>query len=215
MSGTAVIVDYGVGNLRSVARAVAACGSEPVLASNAAKIDRAEKIILPGVGAFASCVEALDAHSLKEPVLRAMNDNRPILGICVGMQMLLDKSEEFGEHAGLGRIAGSVVAIPREGVDGVQHKIPHVGWSPLQPSGAGWKGTILEGIEPGSNCYFVHSFSARPERSDVKLAVCDYDGIEICAAVRTGNLYGVQFHPEKSGPVGLRIFNNFLSLPAA
>jgi glutamine amidotransferase len=142
MSGTAVIVDYGVGNLRSVARAVAACGSEPVLASNAAKIDRAEKIILPGVGAFASCVEALDAHSLKEPVLRAMNDNRPILGICVGMQMLLDKSEEFGEHAGLGRIAGSVVAIPREGVDGVQHKIPHVGWSPLQPSGAGWKGTL-------------------------------------------------------------------------
>ncbi len=215
MKKTAVIVDYGVGNLRSVARAVVACGWDPVLAVDASGVDKAERIILPGVGAFASCVEALTAHGLKAPVMRAMDDGRPILGICVGMQMLLDKSEEFGDHAGLGRIAGRVAAIPRGGADGTPHKIPHIGWSPLQPAGAGWADTIFEGVEPGSACYFVHSFSAMPERADVKLAVCDYNGVEICAALRSGNLYGVQFHPEKSGPVGLKIIANFLSMPKA
>ena len=215
MSQAVVIVDYGVGNLRSVARAVAQCGFEPNVTSDVDAIREATHVIVPGVGAFGSCAEALKAHGLQEPVERFIESGRPLLGICVGMQMLLEASEEFGDHAGLGQIAGRVKPIPGTGSDGQRHKIPHVGWASLEPSGEGWEGTIFDGVTPGSTCYFVHSFAAQPQDPNVKLATCDYNGIEICAAVRTGNVYGVQFHPEKSGPVGLEIFGNFLRLPSS
>jgi len=209
-----VIVDYGTGNLRSVARAVAQCGQEPLLTSDIQEIDRASRVILPGVGAFASCVDALRAHGLVEAVSRAMEDGRPVLGICVGMQMLLDGSEELGITEGLGRIPGWVKGIPDRGADSQPHRIPHMGWAELRPAGAAWEGTILEGVVSGSACYFAHSFVAHPAQAANRLAVCDYNGLTLCAAVRLNNLYGVQFHPEKSGPVGLRILANFLRLPA-
>ncbi len=214
MTRRAIIADYGVGNLRSVARAVAHCGFEPVLATDAATIDAADRLILPGVGAFGSCVAALRDHGLMDAVVRAMDDDRPVLGICVGMQMLLDSSEEFGEHAGLARIPGKVRAIPNTGADGTPHKIPHIGWSPVQPANQDWAGTVFAEIAPGSPCYFVHSFAAQPDDSGAILAQCHYDGVPICAAVRVGNLYGVQFHPEKSGPVGLKVFETFLKTAA-
>lgn len=214
MTSEVVIVDYGVGNLRSVTRAVAHCGFTPVLTSDVALIDACERLILPGVGAFGNCVSALRAHALVEPVLRVMDSGRPVLGICVGMQMLLDSSEEFGHHEGLKRMRGRVAAVSPVGADGKPHKIPHIGWTGLAPHTQSWEGTIFEGIAEGAACYFVHSFVAMPADPANILAVADYDGIKLCAAVRAGNTYGVQFHPEKSGAVGLRILDNFLKLPA-
>lgn len=206
-----VIVDYGVGNLRSVARAVTRCGATPILATTPEQVARASILILPGVGAFGSCVAALKAHGLAEPTLQIIAAGRPVLGICVGMQMLMDESEEFGMHAGLGLIQGGVKAIPMTGSDGTMHKIPHIGWNGLQPAANGWTGTIFEDVEPGEACYFVHSFAAQPSKDENNLAHCDYNGREICAAVRKDNLTGVQFHPEKSGPVGLKILSRFIA----
>lgn len=213
MSKTAIVVDYGVGNLRSVTRAVAHCGFTPVLSPDAAEIENCERLILPGVGAFGSCIGALRERGLADPVLRVIDSGRPVLGICVGMQMLLESSEEFGSHQGLGRIPGKVLPVPPAGADGKPHKIPHIGWAALEPSSQDWAGTIFDGLKAGDACYFVHSFVAVPSNDNV-LATADYDGHKLCAAVRAGNVYGVQFHPEKSGTIGLRIVKNFLNLPA-
>lgn len=204
------IVDYGVGNLRSVSRAVVECQAEPILATKAAEVEAADMMILPGVGAFNSCINALESHGLRDAVLNVIAKGRPVLGICVGMQMLLEESEEFGRHEGIGLIPGKVNAISAIGANGRRHKIPHICWSGLQPAHSEWQGTILDQIEPGEACYFVHSHAANPENDEHWLATCDYDGLTICAAVRKGNLVGVQFHPEKSGQVGLKILNNFI-----
>lgn len=209
-----VVVDYGVGNLRSVTRAVAHCGFTPVLTSETARIDGCDRLILPGVGAFGNCIGALHACGLVDPVLRVMDSGRPVLGICVGMQMLLETSDEFGRHEGLKRIRGRVTAVSPVGATGTPHKIPHIGWTGLAPHTQSWAGTIFDGIAVGAACYFVHSFVAEPVDPANILAFADYDGIKLCAAVRAGNTYGVQFHPEKSGAVGLRILDNFLKLPA-
>lgn len=214
MTSEVVIVDYGVGNLRSVTRAVAHCGMTPVLTSEVDRIEACDRLILPGVGAFGSCIAALRSHGFIEPLVRVMDSGRPVLGICVGMQMLLDSSEEFGQHDGLGRVSGPVKAVSPVGSDGSPHKIPHIGWSGLEQQTQSWEGTILEGVQQGAACYFVHSFVAMPADPESILAVADYDGIRLCAAVRAGNVYGVQFHPEKSGSVGLQILRNFLKLSA-
>lgn len=208
---TVVIADYGVGNLRSVARAVTRCGATPVLATTPEQVAQASILILPGVGAFGSCVAALKAHGLAEPALQVIAAGRPVLGICVGMQMLMDESEEFGQHAGLGLIQGAVKAIPKTGADSTPHKIPHIGWNRLQPAASGWKGTIFEDVGPGEACYFVHSFAAQPSKDENSLAHCDYNGRKVCAAIHRDNLTGVQFHPEKSGPVGLKILSRFIA----
>ena len=136
------------------------------------------------------------------------------MGICLGMQMMLEASEEFGMHEGLGLIPGNVVAIPPTATDGKPHKIPHIGWNDLLPPtpGTDWNETILAGVSPGTAVYFVHSFAAVPASPEHRLADCDYDGRIISAAVKFGNLYGCQFHPEKSGEAGLRILKNFLLL---
>lgn len=215
MSGDVVVVDYGVGNLRSVTRAIAQCGFTPHLTSDPTRIVSCERLVLPGVGAFGSCIDALKAQGFVEALIEVMDSGRPVLGICVGMQMLFDSSDEFGLHSGLGRIAGNVRAVPSSGKDGKPHKIPHIGWAGLSGVRIGWQSTILSGIEPGSACYFVHSFAAEPQSEENLLAVADYNGLPLCAAVRSGNIYGVQFHPEKSGEVGLRILSNFLHVRAA
>jgi len=206
-----VVVDYGVGNLLSVTRALAACGAEPELSADAARIEAAPLLVLPGVGAFGDCMTELGRRGLVEPVKRRLAAGAPALGICVGMQMLLEIGEEFGEHAGLGLVRGRVRAIPRTRADGTPHKIPHIGWSPLVvPEGGSWAGTILDGVEPGAACYFLHSFAAEPADPACCLADCDYNGRRLCAAVRVGRVTGVQFHPEKSGATGLRILRGFV-----
>lgn len=214
MTDRLVVIDYGVGNLLSVCRAFEACGATVELTGVAERISAAHRLVVPGVGAFGDCTAELDRRRLAGPIREFIASGRPLLGICVGMQMLLTIGEEFGEHTGLGVIPGRVRAIPSSTADGRPHKIPHIGWSALlKPSDeTDWTGTVLAGVGPGATCYFVHSFTAEPADGRYRLADCDYNGRQISAAIRSGNVYGTQFHPEKSGAVGLRILRNFLSI---
>ena len=208
---TVTIIDYGVGNLLSVARAFVQIGAEAVVTSDPAAITRAERLVLPGVGAFSQGMQELRQRGLIEPLRAFARSSRPFLGVCLGMQMLLDSSEEFGAHPGLGLIPGKVVAIPRTKQDGNPHKIPHIGWNALQPApGADWSTTALADVRPGAYAYFVHSFSAEPTRRENRLADVDYNGRTVCAVVSNGGIIGCQFHPEKSGDVGLSILRRFL-----
>jgi len=204
-----VVVDYGAGNLHSVARALRHEGADVVVSSAPDEVSRANRLVLPGVGAFADAMQELSRRNLVEPVKRFLEAERPFLGICVGMQMLLGESMEFGRHAGLGVVPGTVVRIPAD--RGV--KVPHVGWSSIRPSREGaWNGTCLAGLEEQAPMvYFVHSYNAEPEDEEHRLADAWHGDIRICAAVRRHSAVGVQFHPEMSGAVGLAILRRFLS----
>ncbi|GAB3439350.1 imidazole glycerol phosphate synthase subunit HisH [Insolitispirillum peregrinum] len=211
-----VLVDYGVGNLLSVARALSACDGEVTISGDPAIIAAADRLVLPGVGAYGDCMAELGHRGLTERVKSYADTGRPLLGICVGMQILFEGTEEFGFHAGLGLLPGQVRAIPATTGDGQPHKIPHIGWTTITPPAGqnvdSWQGTILMNVEPGSTCYFVHSFTAQPTIPAHRLADADYHGRTISAAVHHDNLSGTQFHPEKSGQVGLSILSAFLSL---
>lgn len=216
MKKRVTIVDYGMGNLLSVKRAFEHFGAETELTEDPGRVSKADHLVLPGVGAFADGMAELRRRELVEAFCQHAQSGRPSLSICLGMQMLLAESHEFGKHGGLGIIDGTVVEIPLTGAGGVAHKVPHIGWSELGlPDGADvglWRGTILDGIVPGVSVYFVHSFTADPAERTARLADADYNGCLVSAAVRRGNVFGTQFHPEKSGPVGLRMIENFLHL---
>jgi len=211
-----LVVDYGMGNVGSVLRALAACGASARLTRVPAEVESAARLILPGVGAFGDGMEELRKRGLIEPIRAFAQTGRPFLGICLGMQMMLSTGEEFGIVPGLGLIEGIVQAIPQQGGNGNPRKVPHIGWNRIAPAdGNGcWRGTILDGVGAEASAYFVHSYAAVPGDAARVLAHCDYDGCRITAAIRTGNVYGCQFHPEKSGPVGLHILRNFLALEA-
>lgn len=212
MSVPVTVLDYGIGNQLNVLRALEHCGAsvKVVQQASAADLD-APRLVLPGVGAFGDGMVELRARGFDDLVKRFAQTGRPFLGICVGMQVMFDASEEMGEHAGLGLLPGRVRAVPPTGVDGQPHRIPHIGWRPLQAS-APWQGTILAEVPPGERVYFVHSFAADPSQDAVRLAHVDYDGVRICAAVHRDNLYGCQFHPERSAEAGLSVLRRFLSL---
>lgn len=214
MKPKVTIVDYGSGNVLSVGRALAHCGADIALSNDPDLIRRTDRLVLPGVGAFADCMGKLKSRGLPAPIREFVGSGRPFLGICVGMQILFDESEEFGTHEGLGLIPGKVVKIPASGADGKVHSIPFIGWSGLAlPAGrTSWKDTILENIQPGDNAYFLHSFTAQPSDEKYRLANTNYDGCDISAAVQHKNIIGTQFHLEKSGPVGLKIVSRFLQL---
>lgn len=215
MSKTVTIIDYGVGNLLSVSRAFEYCGASVTLAHEAHEIEQAERLVLPGVGAFADGMQGLRERGLVEPIRRYAASGRPLMGICLGMQMLVSASEEFGEHEGLNLIPGRVQAIPRTAVDGSPLKTPHIGWSPLRRTDtADWRNTILADTAPESAVYLVHSYAVDLDDPADLLSHCIYGGHRISAAIRRGAVYGCQFHPEKSGPAGLRIVSGFLSLDA-
>ena len=207
-----MLLDSGTSNLLSVQRALDHVGADVVIADQPSMLDDADRLILPGVGAFGHCVANLIENGLFDAVLDYARRERPLLGICVGMQMLFDGSEEFGWNDGLGLLPGRVQPIPMSGADGGRHKIPHIGWATLERSGPDWAGTFLEGFGRDRAVYFVHSFSARPEAVSDILAFADYDGIQLTAAVRRDNIMGTQFHPEKSGQAGLGILSRFLSM---
>ena len=207
------VIDYGVGNLLSVSRALEHCGARVIITSDAAVIVNSARVVLTGVGAFADGMSALRALGLDAVVRQVAATGTPLLGICLGMQMLMDESEEFGATPGLGLIPGRVVKIPATTTTGAQHKIPHIGWSDLvlPAQRDSWQRGLLTDVEPGEAVYFVHSYMAEPTLPEHRLADCRYWGISISAVVKRDNVMGCQFHPEKSGEVGLKILRRFLS----
>jgi glutamine amidotransferase len=213
MTPNVTIVDYGSGNLLSVARAFERCGARVTLSHDATEIENAERLVLPGVGAFADGMDGLRQRGLVEPIRRYAFSGRPLLGICLGMQMLADTSTEFGEQEGLGIVPGRVLAIPTVDTDGTAQKIPHIGWAELaMPAPAKWNGTIFESTREGTSVYLVHSFHFVPADATHRLADCNYGGHRIAAAVQSGNTVGCQFHPEKSGEAGLALLATFLRM---
>ena len=198
-----VIVDYGVGNLFSLRSSLAVIGEQSVISSDKAVIERADRIILPGVGAFRDAMEKLRASGLIDALSAAAAKGTPLLGICLGMQLLFDKSYEYGEHEGLGFIKGVVAPIPQAGV-----KIPHMGWNAL--SFGEKKHTLFRYLSEGDYVYFVHSYAA-VNCDEAVIARTEY-GTPVTAAVARGNILGCQFHPEKSGEVGLRILKAFCEI---
>ena len=200
------IVDYGVGNLFSLKSSFGAIGAEIVVTSDPAVIQSAERIILPGVGAFADAAEKLRNSGLDQIILEETKKGKPLLGICLGMQMLFEKSYEYGEHEGLGLIPGAV--RPIADVIPKDLKIPHIGWNPLHLRAP--KDELFSYLNEGDCVYFVHSYYAA-DCDDYVIATAEY-GAELTAAVRNGNVWGAQFHPEKSGKVGLSILRAFCEI---
>ncbi len=196
------IVDYGVGNLFSLSASFAKIGREAQVTSDAEVIKRASHILLPGVGAFEDAAKKLKASGLSEIVCEEAKRGKPILGICLGMQLLFEKSYEYGEHEGLGLIPGEICAIADVIPDNL--KIPHIGWNALRITN---ESPIFGKIKSGDHVYFVHSYYAKTDEKWVS-ATSEY-GAELTAAVRRGNIYGCQFHPEKSGETGLKILSAF------
>ena len=211
MSAPVTIIDYGSGNLLSVSRAFERCGAEHLLSQDPADIETAQRLVLPGVGAFADGMQGLRDRGLIEPIRRYAASGRPLLGICLGMQMLASMSLEFGEHEGLNLIPGRVLPVPAIDLDGSSQKIPHIGWADLSmPSAKRWSGTLFDQTPEGTSVYLVHSFHFVPDDPAHCLADCFYGGHRIAAAVQAGNTVGCQFHPEKSGEAGLRLLAAFL-----
>lgn len=214
------IIDYGAGNLGSVYKAFRYIGADVEVTNDPAVVARADRLVLPGVGAFSHCMSGLAGVDLVEATKAFIRSGRPFLGICVGLQMLFDTSEEGGESPGLGLLPGRVVrfdfgrsgvrAFSRCGNSPERLKVPHIGWNTLafRPDAP-----LFAGLRQGDRVYFVHSYYPEPEDSSIVTATSDY-GYAFCCAVQSGNLHATQFHPEKSGAVGLAILRNFASLPA-
>lgn len=214
MTATKVtILDYGVGNLYSVQRAFEVCGASKItITSDPSIIMEADRLVLPGVGAFADGMRGICERGLDQAILEFAKSGRPLLGICLGMQMFATISEEFGEHLGLNIIPGNVVPIPTKSLDDTDLKIPFVGWSYLDcPLGVNWKKTILDPLLRKRAVYLVHSFYFLPGNKKNILGTYDYGGHKITAAIVKDNIVGLQFHPEKSGDIGLKIISQFLT----
>ncbi len=196
------VIDYGVGNVKSVVCALRRLGEEAVLTSDHSEIESAAGVVLPGVGAFSAAMENLRGAGLDDVVRRLAEDGKPLLGICVGVQLFFSESEEHGIHEGLGLLRGCVRRFP----SGL--KVPHMGWNEVLRQNAS---PLLEGIADGAFFYFAHSYYVEPEEPDVIVGLTDY-GVPFASAVGRRRLLGVQFHPEKSGPAGAAMLANFCRL---
>jgi glutamine amidotransferase len=207
-----VIVDYGLGNLFSVERALRYLGASCEITSDAAKISAAHRLILPGVGAFGDGMKGLAGRGLVEPIKEFIATGRPFMGICLGMQLLMTEGEEFGIHKGLDVIKGRVRRLDESG----GYKIPHIGWNSLTPPGgrseSAWKGTVLQRLKSNSFVYFVHSNAVVPDDPSFCLASTSYGDNTFCSVVRKDNICGCQFHPERSADAGLDIYKEFILL---
>lgn len=207
-----VVVDYGLGNLLSVRRGLESAGAVVTVTSDPEAVLAAPRVVLPGVGAFGRGMSELSREGLDQVVRAVAKKGTPLFGICLGMQMLFETSEEFGDTPGLGLIPGRVIAVPSSETDGQPLKVPHIGWNGLRLAGGrtSWAGTWLADIEVGAPCYFVHSFMGEPANEADRVADCSYGDRRILAAVQRDNVQGCQFHPEKSGPTGLSILKRFV-----
>jgi glutamine amidotransferase len=200
------IVDYGMGNLRSVQKALAQVGADARIISQASEIDHADKIILPGVGAFQDAIATLNDKKLAEPIIRHVQKGRPFLGICLGLQLLFDVGYEDGEHRGLGIIPGKCIRFDVDQTKGL--KVPHMGWNQLiakNPS------PILRDLPAGCSVYFVHGYHVVPDDPSVIATETDYGGAFV-SSIRRENVFATQFHPEKSQKVGLKVLANFAAM---
>lgn len=208
------VIDYGVGNLLSVRRGLEHCGAEVVVTPDSDAILSAAHVVLPGVGAYSDAMKELRSRGLDEVVREVAARGIPLLGICLGMQLLLDQSEEFGTNIGLALIPGRVVPVSATTKDGAAQKTPHIGWNALVlPLGLeNWDGTLLQDVREGDAVYFVHSYMANPTDEADRIANCLYGGNSVSAVIGRQNIFGCQFHPEKSGKVGLNVLRRFLML---
>jgi glutamine amidotransferase len=212
--GEAAIVDFGRGNLYSVARACAHVGLPARITSDPEAVASAPGVILPGVGAFGDAMAALRKRGLADALRDAASRDVPLLGVCLGIQLLMSESAEFGRHRGLGILEGDVIRFEPPSGPGPALKIPHTGWNRVRraaPAGPAdpWAGTLLEGQPDGEPFYFVHSFYVKPADPRVILSLTRYGPSEFCSSVARGNLFACQFHPERSGPSGLAVYRNF------
>jgi len=215
MSKKITIIDYGMGNLLSVQRGIESCGASAKITSDPDELVKADKLVLPGVGAFGDAIGEIKSLNLDLALLDAVKKGTPIIGICLGMQLMFEQSEEFGLHDGLGVFKGRIVPIPRQGTSGLPMKSPHIGWSSLilnPEANVGCQKSLLGELSGHKSVYFVHSFMAVPTEPHTRLADCEYGGQRITALVGNDNVFGCQFHPEKSGPVGLMILSSFSKL---
>ena len=209
LSKKITIIDYGCGNILNLARAIKFIGYEVDITHDKNKIINSSYVILPGVGAFGNAMKQIEKYNLHNTILEYAKLNKPLLGICLGMQILLTVSYEFGVHKGLGLIEGKVIKISNE--KNKEIKIPHMGWNEIYPNNnkKEWKNKILKNSLIGKSFYFVHSFVCITKDYDSTIAVCNYSGISIPAVIATGNVFGCQFHPEKSADNGLAVIKNF------
>lgn len=215
------IIDYGIGNLRSIEKALEAVGADVVRSDKPEDILRADRVVLPGVGAFGACADEIRRRNLVEPIQEVVSRGTPLLGVCVGLQLLFDYSEEMGHHEGLGLIPGRIAkfqrvyeAVAASGVEDYEDsapsplKIPHMGWNTIQPARTS---PLLNNLPDPAYFYFVHSYHAVPEQASDVLASTEY-GVSFPAIVHRNNVFGVQFHPEKSHTNGLSVLRNFAEM---
>jgi glutamine amidotransferase len=198
-----VIVDYGMGNLRSVEKALENVGGRPLISGEPDTVRNADRLILPGVGAFGDAMKNLKQKGLDVAIRKAVQNGTPLLGLCLGLQLLFTRSEEFGIHEGLNLIPGSVLKIDRPGF-----RVPHVGWNQIEGTRPN---SLLEGIAEGSYFYFVHSYYALPDNPEDVLRWTSY-GLRFCSIACRNKVWGAQFHPEKSQEVGKKLLRNFMTI---
>ena len=207
-----VVIDLGIGNLMSIIRGLEYCGAKVIVTSNPEIILNSSHVVLPGDGAFKFAMEQVKKRNLLNTLKSFNKSNSNLLGICIGMQMLFDESSEFENYEGLGLISGKVVPIPNKSTNGKKLTLPHVGWNNLQKSAhfKNWNETLLENNKVKDEMYFIHSYMAVPTNSSCKVAECIYGGHKITAVVMKNKITGCQFHPEKSGNLGLKILKKFI-----
>ncbi len=205
------VLDYGVGNLLSVKRGLEHFGAEVKITSEGRDIQKADRLVFPGVGAFPNAMQTLEKLGLIDPIKVFVKTGKPFMAICLGMQLLMEESDEFQITKGLGMIKGRVTKLPSINLQNPHHKVPHIGWSKIQPGKAfsNWNSTLLEDNAPHDYAYFVHSYHVLPLEPETILATTNFNGIEVVAAVKYENITAFQFHPEKSSNAGLKILNRF------
>lgn len=206
------VLDYGMGNLFSVEKACFHAGLKPVISSSKNEIMRADGMIVPGVGAFGDAMKALSNKGLVNGIIDFIKSGKPLMGICLGLQILFSESQEFGLHKGLGMLPGKVIKFNSGQDKDRRFKVPQVGWNQINvvdSFNSAWEDSELAGIPNGEFMYFVHSFYAIPDSSEIVLSRSTYEGVEYCSAVKKDNIFACQFHPEKSAHAGLTVYNNF------